>query len=184
MFFALFLYLSERGKAKGLLMLILSILSHYQTILLLICAYVNSIYKYIFKGSLREKIYVGSLVGAGVFIFMIFGSNIINKSIIYMASGFDVMHIIKPCIFMVFSLLIYKRNIGVIILMYLPLIMTAFILGGERIVIFTYFLFLFLSFKKSPKLNIYVCICSIYFIFQSIGFLKNVLIHGNGYYGV
>lgn len=184
LFFVLFLYCFQKRKTR-IFFLVLSLLSHAQTILLLISDYINRFLKSVvsvfstFK--IKKSPYIAIvLVLAALFLFFLQG-HISRKIEYYIRGGLSISNIVKPVIFMLLTFFLYKRNFGKIFLMFLPFIFVSYVLGEKRVVIFTYFFFLYLSFKRSPHINIYIMIPSVYFIYRGLIFLNNILLYGDGY---
>lgn len=184
LFFVLFIYYFKKRKTS-ILFLTLSLLSHAQTVLLLISGYINKLFKSIIKICTTLKVkkspYIAvALVLALLFVFFLRG-HIISKMSYYISGGFNASNIAKPAFFMLATFLIYKKDFAKIFLMFLPFILGSFVFGEERIVIFSYLFFLYLSFKRSPSINIYIIITSAYFIYRGFIFLNNILLFGDGY---
>lgn len=184
LFFVLFLYYFPIRRKKTLF-LTLSILSHTQTIILFISAYINSFIKSVVRTfkNLRIKKSPYFIIGISIlFLATIFlKDHIFRKVNAYISAGLDIANIIKPAFFMFLTFLIYKKDFSKIFFMFLPIILSSFILGESRLVILSYFLFLYLSFKRSPRINIYILTTSVYFIYRGFIFLNNILQYGNGY---
>ena len=184
LFFVLFLYYFQKKKTR-ILFLIFSILSHAQVIFLAISAYIIKIYHAVSNVFINLKIkkssYTLPILAVLVIILFFMKDHIINKIVSYTEDGFNIFDIIKPIVFMFFTLLLYRKDFFKIILMFFPMILGSFLFGESRIVIFAYFLFLFLSFRRSPKINIFIIITSAYFTYKGVYFLKDVMLYGTGF---
>jgi len=184
LFFVLFIYYFQKKKTS-VLFLILSILSHAQTILLLLTLYINKFLQAVSNIFIHLKIKKSSFIVpvliTSVLILYILKDHIISKIGSYSGDGFNIFDIVKPVIFMIFTFLIYKKNFRKIFFMFSPMIVGSYFFGESRIVIFAYFLFFFLSFRRSSKINIYVLITTIYFIYKGVFFLKDVVVYGTGF---
>ena len=186
LFFVLFLYYFN-NKRKGLLLLFLSVLTHVQTVLLLSSTYINRIYRrclIFFKtGRLKKTPYfLVALVVSIAFVYIL-KDHLSSKFNSYIGQGFNLISISKPFMFVILSYFANKnkKDFMKILILFLPIIVGSFIFGESRIVIFAYFLFLFVSFKKSPRINIYILLTSLYFFYKGVLFLDNVMLYGNGY---
>lgn len=184
LFFVLFIYFFQNKKSRRLF-LTLSILSHIQTLLLLFSGYINKLLKLVYNAFIKLKIrrsfYIIVVVILCILFFYFLHDHIVSKVNFYIRAGFDISNIFKPIVFLMFTCLIYKKDFSKLLFMFLPLILGSYFLGETRIVIFAYFLFLYLSFKRSPSINIYIIITSIYFTYKGFFFLNNIMLYGNGY---
>ena len=184
LFFVLFVYYFQKKKTK-ILFLIFAILSHAQIVFLAISAYISKILKAVSNIFINLKIKKSSYILPLLVLFLIIlyflKDHIISKIGSYTDAGFNIFDIVKPVIFMIFTFLIYKKNFQKIFFMFSPMIVGSYFFGESRIVIFTYFLFLFLSFRRSPKINFYIYLTSAYFIYKGVVFLKDVMLYGTGF---
>lgn len=64
-------------------------------------------------------------------------------------------------------------------LIYFPLILIVFLVGGDRVNIIGYFVFIYYALKIRGGKNIGIFITSIYFLYGSVGYVLNVLEYGN-----
>lgn len=184
LFFVLFLYYFQKKKTR-IIFLIFSILSHVQVIFLAISAYIIKIYKAVSNVFINLKIkkssYTLPILAVLIIILFFLKDHILSKISSYTEEGFNVFDILKPVVFMFFTLLLYRRDFFKIILMFTPMIVGSFLFGESRIVIFAYFLFLFLSFRRSPRTNIFIILTSLYFTYKGVFFLKDVMLYGTGF---
>jgi hypothetical protein len=184
LFFVLFIYYFQKKKTS-FLFLILSILSHVQTILLLLSVYINKLVNtasnIFIHLKFKKSSYIVPIFIISFFVLYILKDHIVRKIGSYSGDGFNIYNIVKPVIFMVFTFFIYKKKFPKIFLMFLPIIVGSYFFGESRIVIFAYFLFFFLSFRESSKINIYIFLTSIYFIYKGVVFLNDVMMYGTGF---
>jgi hypothetical protein len=184
LFFVLFIYYIQKKKTS-FLFLILSILSHVQTILLLLSVYinklVNSIANIFIHLKIKKSSYIVPILIISLIVLYILKDHFVRKIASYSGDGFNIHNIVKPVIFMLFTFFIYKKKLLKIFLMFLPMIVGSYFFGETRIVILAYFLFLFLSFKESSNINIFIFLTSIYFIYKGVVFLNDVILYGTGF---
>lgn len=184
LFLVLFLYYYKKKNIR-VLYLVLSVLSHVQIFLLLISGYINKVFRVVVDVLLRLRLKraIQLIIFTVLIILIIYPlkSHIISKINYYGSINLKLTNIVKPSVFLIFTLLLYKRNFTQLFFMFLPLIVASLIFSGDRIVIFAYFLFLFLSFKRSPKINIFILLTSLYYTYNGFVFLKDVMIYGTGY---
>ena len=180
LFFVLFIYYSQKNKTS-IFFLILSILSHVQTIILLFSAYINKLIKALTNIFVNLRIknasYIIMILSICVSFLYFLKDHIISKLSSYVIYGFDISNIIKPTAFLMFTFFIYKRNFAKLFFMFLPMIVGSYFLGETRIVIYAYFLFLYLCFKRSSSINIFIFITSIYFTYKGVVFLNNIIVY-------
>jgi len=75
----------------------------------------------------------------------------------------------------------YSKRKRETILLFVPLVIAVFLLGGERINIFGYFIFLYYGLQFRGGWNLGVLATSAYFAHSSIGFLVNIMQRGSGF---
>jgi hypothetical protein len=172
-------------KRKKILFAILAFLSHFQSVLLLFAFFAKQIdktIKLLFQYKLLKKIWVfiPCLIGIGL-VFFFFQSSILGKLAIYTGRYMDLNNIIKPLFFALLSLYYgYKRKMEVLIVN-IPLIITAYFVGSMRITIFSYFVFMYYGVQYKRGVNIGVVITSLYFFVRGIIFLQAVAQYGTGF---
>ena len=91
-----------------------------------------------------------------------------------------IINMIRVFIFFGMTVL-YSKKYKVITLNYIPLMIAIFFLGGHRLNIFAYVLFMSHALVYKRGLNFGVLITSIYFMYKSIGFVNRIIDTGNGY---
>ena len=77
--------------------------------------------------------------------------------------------------------LFYGKNFKIVTLNYLPLIITIFFLGGHRLNIFAYMIFLYYALAYKRGLNLGILITTIYFALKSFKFVNLFVSTGSGY---
>lgn len=90
-------------------------------------------------------------------------------------------HLLKPMIFTLFTLVYARSNKLEAVAMQIPIIAAAFLIGGERIVIFSYFVFMFYALQVNRGLNFGVLLFSVYFFIKGIIFMGDIFYYGNGF---
>ena len=76
---------------------------------------------------------------------------------------------------------IYAKNMRKSILIFTPLLVGVAIVGGSRLNMMAYFIFLGVGLRVNAGVNAGVIITSAYIFYKSIGFVVNVLHHGHGF---
>lgn len=122
-----------------------------------------------------------SLLGLAVMV-AIMHEQLWTKFNAYLAhfKGFKVGDVIKLGAFYFLTCFYTKERLQALTL-FIPLIVVAILLGGDRVNLFGYFIFLFYALKINRGHNIGVYSTSIYFAYKTFAFLSKVIIYGNGF---
>ena len=162
-----------------------AIFSHVQIALLLVSKLSANIAMSVlplFRRRLRLRL-LFSLVGALFLIGLLFTvrEHILSKMETYIAFSGGIIHIIKPLIFTAFTLYYARHRWFEAVSMQAPIILAAFIVGGERVVLFSYFVFMLygLQFRRGSNFGVYLF--SMYFFVKGIIFITNIITYGNGF---
>ncbi len=86
-----------------------------------------------------------------------------------------------PALILVVVSCIYSKKIAEPVLLYLPTILGIAFLGGSRLNMLAYFMFLYHCLRVRKGFNIGVVATSIYCCYKSIGFVSNVIEYGHGF---
>lgn len=76
---------------------------------------------------------------------------------------------------------IYTKNMRIAFFMFAPFVVGVVFLGGSRLNMLAYFVFLCFGLRVNAGLNAGILITSVYFFYKSIGFVANILVHGHGF---
>jgi hypothetical protein len=166
----------------------LAFITQVQSILLLLCNLLwkesDSIKiffkKLIIKKKIYTKIYLLLLI---IFLSFILRKHIIHKLNAYKNIWGGIFSVIKPLALLVLTL-IYARDKISAFISHIPLIIASFFLGEQRIVLFSYFVFMFYALKIKRGANIGVFIVSLYFSLKGILFLRSIFLWGNGFINI
>ena len=163
----------------------LSILTHFQTILLLLSEQLGKVPELAKKIRFDRISYkaVGA-VGVGilmVFILVALRSHLQSKLAFYIEKG-GLSDAIKPLFFMILSMLYTSPNkYKEVFFMSFPLVVAAVIIGDDRVAIFSYFLFFYFASTYRRGLNLGIFLTSFYFIFKGVVFIQAVINTGSGF---
>lgn len=168
-------------KSKRFVALILSILAHVQMIFM-ITPYITNL---IFKSTLSRLkkfgiLAVGVVSGVGVFIAL--RSHIEGKILAYTtleSEGSNLIGVAKTAVFIILAAATTKKYDPLIA--GIPLLVASFILGGERISVLAFFMYLGYVIYYNKKMDIIMAIVMLYFVYSGYGFLINILNYGTGY---
>lgn len=177
----LFLILSLLYFNRTKLFVVIAIFSHFQVIIMYVAITFNSFVKQILKIFQKKTLSKSALI-------MILIS-ILAISVIYQPlmgkfqsyyKGLDFSELVKTLVFL-FLALFYSQNKKETFFVFVPLLIAALIVGGERINIFAYFVFLYYALPIRNGFNIGVIGTGIYFAVKSIEFFNNIYEKGSGY---
>lgn len=164
-----------------------SIISHIQVGILImanmLASYANN-FTSIFKGRVNRGALLNltAVLPLAVLLFLL-RDHIISKFGFYSKSNSGIFDLFKPIFFVIITL-IYARNKKLEALaMHALLLVAVIFLGPERIVIFSYFIFMFYAVQVNRGLNIGVLLVSGYFFFMGLIFIANIFTYGNGFHG-
>ena len=107
-------------------------------------------------------------------------SQIISKFLIYYTGG-KLLDLGRISVFLLLALLYSKKRSETIIL-FIPIVIAAFLLGGFRVNMFGYFLFLYYGLRFRGGWNLGVLATSVYFAYSSTTLLINIIQHGDGFF--
>tara|TARA_B100000795_G_C22801025_1_gene441930 strand:- start:1542 stop:2534 length:993 start_codon:yes stop_codon:yes gene_type:complete len=176
---------------------VLAFLSHFSVLII----YVSILWKYFlikFSDIFTKHKMTYSLLLLIIFLLLagiLFGGTIVDKSINYVyTKQFDYLGVrrtlveyaglkslIKPTIFLIASL-IYAKNKTDTILIFIPLIIGAFIIGDDRVNMFCYFIFMYGALQYRNGFNLGILLSCIYFGIKSYSFVYQVIKYGNGFW--
>ena len=76
----------------------------------------------------------------------------------------------------------YSKNKKQVVFIFIPMFMAVYLIGGERLNMMGYFIFLYYALPVKRGFNLGVLVTFAYFMFTSIGFIGNVLEYGDAFY--
>ncbi len=161
----------------------LAVISHAQVIIV----YVSILFNFFVRKILR-LFYTGKISKLALFLipFLFFppllvGNQIINK----FQSYYDVRGLTEVARILAFLLLSlwYSKKKSETIMIFIPLFIVVYLVGGDRVNIFGYFVFLYYGLQFRGGWNLGVLSTSAYYLNSSINFIINILQRGNGFAG-
>ena len=90
------------------------------------------------------------------------------------------VEIVKIVAFFILSL-VYARRRSDVVLLFAPLFVAVLLVGGGRVNMLGYMVFLGYGLKINGGVNWGVFLTSLYFAYGAIGFVSDVLEHGSGF---
>jgi len=176
--------LQHKPKASYLFYLF-SVLSHVQMLLLLIGReferFTTAFTKFIKRLKFRvSQISYVVLIGFLALLFLLAFSDYLLWKVPQYMKGFSFLSILKTSLFL-FLTLIYSRDRGGSILIFIPVLVASGLLGSDRVVIMAYSIFFYTAIQYKGGFNFGIALTSLYYGLKSIGFVFNVFNTGQGY---
>lgn len=181
----IFLVLSMVYPKKSYYFAFLSIVSHSQMLIIysvfVFKSFIFKVIDVVIKQKISKKsiFYLFVTLIVAIILYVIIGSQILSKVPEYYKER-DVSVVLKSLLFCIVATF-YSRNKVDTIFIFLPILIASFILGGERINIIAYCLFLFVVLRHNRGVNFAVIVSSLYYFYQSINYIVNLIERGNGY---
>ena len=159
----------------------LAIISHVQIVI----AYASIVFNTVVK-EIRELIRTGRLPRSIFFLIpflfilpLVIGDHFLTKFDAYYGNrGFD--ELARILVFFLLSLF-YSKEKSQVFILFLPLIISVFLVGGDRVNLYGYFVFLYYALQINRGWNIGLISTSIYYAYSTIDFLINIFIYGEGW---
>lgn len=185
-----FLFFAFAWRMKGAFkygLLAFSILSHFQMFILFfltLTSYLIQLIK-ILHGKINNKAIKSIIIISLSFILMGYYSNAIIEKVIYyidldnlakLATG-----LLKVGAYFFFTLLLFWKKRVAISITFIPLFLAAIVVGGERIVIFSFLVFLYYCIVERRVWNPFLIASFVYFLYKGIIFINNVVLYGDGF---
>lgn len=118
------------------------------------------------------------------FALVILGDHVAEKFLAYSvgkgAGGFS--SLLKPMVFVLLSIYYSRGKALEAFVVHSPLLIAAFLLGDDRIVILSYLVFMYYAIRVNRGLNLGVFSTSIYFFVKGIFFVENIFLYGDGFH--
>ena len=106
-------------------------------------------------------------------------AQITQKYLSYSDSG-GIFGVWKVGVFFILSML-YSKDKRETTLIFSVLMVAAFLVGGERVNLYGYFVFLYYGLQFKGGKNYGVAITSVYYAFASLGFMSNIFVYGTAF---
>lgn len=179
----LFMLFSTKGKIKSYTIQILTILSHIQSLILFFVIKVVLFFRkseHTYRNKKTKKIIFQILIlSVTIFTFYFLKDYVASKISIYIInSNFD--NLIKPFIFLICSLFLTQKKLEVF-LAFIPIFFFSYLLGDERINIFSFFIFFFFASRVNKGLNFIFIIVLSYYVYKGIEFTYNIFEYNTGF---
>jgi len=187
-----FLFLSLLYMKRFYIFALLSIFSHVQVIILygsilfkvLFRQTVNRIIKLFSKGKIKKKsLIIISLLPIILFlIYSALSGHLESKFQHYHGiAGHGVADLVRIFAFFILTLW-YAKNKEEVTLIFIPLFISVYLIGGERINMMGYFVFLYYALPVNKGFNVGVLTTSVYYLYITYIFMVKVIEYGDGFY--
>ncbi|TXY51719.1 hypothetical protein [Vibrio cholerae] len=175
------------NKILSRLSILLSILTHVQTLLLILLAQYKRFDNFLFRIKRLRLGYLNSdfITLISVFILtclftMVMWGHLSHKAMHYYSNMSSVSAIIKPLIFTLISIP-YAKNKYQALFVGGTVMLVSIFFGSERLVIFSYLVFLYYALSYNNGFNFWVVLTSAYFSVKGIMFLMSIYYFGDGF---
>lgn len=187
-FFLLF-FLFRKKHTLSFFLLILSIFSHLQILILLLGRglqlFINEIkpllFKFQFKKSLLLALPMILVVLFAINTTQIAGTNYLLFKLMAYGGDRSLSDFLRITIFFLIALF-YTKDKSETLIYFLPLFVAVYFVGGDRINMMGYIFCLYYCLPYRAGLNLGVLITSLYFLYANIDFVKKIILYGNGFY--
>jgi len=180
-FLFLFLFLLSKNNKSKVSFVMLSVTTHIQMFILylaIVFKQIISSVQNIFINSKINKKHILYFVIATV-ILVLMQNQILNKFNSYFYNS-SLIFPYKILIFFSLSM-IYTKNRSEVISIFFILLVSILFLGEGRINIYGYFVFLYYAIQYKKGLNVGIFLTSSYYFYQTILFINNIFLTGDGY---
>lgn len=161
---------------------VLAVVSHTQIIIV----YVSILFNFLGRKILR-LLYTGKISKRALFLipFLFFvpllvGNQIISKFQVYYGER-GLTELARILAFLLLALW-YSKKKSETFMIFIPLVIAVFLVGGDRVNLFGYFVFLYYGLQFKGGWNFGVLATSAYYVNSSIHFLVNIFQHGDGFF--
>jgi len=183
----LFLVLALLSTGKPVRMFVfsfMSIWSHFSMFPIWLGVWLSGFLAKVEKGELHRSTWLKFALPAGLIaVGLVFKSNyLLWKLNTYIATreAFSFTSLVPVLILLGFSCFYAKRLIGPV-LSFLPVMIGIVILGGSRLNMLGYFIFLYYGLRANAGLNVGVLATLAYLAYKSFGLVSNIIVHGHGF---
>lgn len=183
----LFLLIAEQAKVFRYGFYLLALVSHLTVIILFAARYAHYFFEALFN------LFRGFIIRSHIFylifllillagFFIVFQDHIVHKFHHYHnKSTFSIIGILKISLFIA-AASFYAPIKSEPIYAGIPILILASLLGPERLVIFSYFLFMYYGLQYRNGLNFGVIVISYYMGFKSFFFIQSIVNYGDGFH--
>lgn len=182
LFVTLSIYFYEK-KHIFIVSLVLAVITHVQALIVYVTLYFEHYMESLLASFLTlriKKIVFFSLLAASIFMIaflLVFFEHILSKYEFYNERFGGIVALKQMVVFFILSLFYSGKKLRVILL-FIPLVITVYLIGGMRVNLIGYFVFLFFALKVNGGVNVGVLSTSIYYTLGWSGYVLNVINFG------
>jgi hypothetical protein len=163
----------------------LSVLTHSQTVILWASRLAHPAWRMarrLFTARLdgRPLKMLAGVVGAAIAAYLLY-EHALGKFLVYAADSGGVQTLLKPGAFLVASLVYARGRRFEALLAHLPIMAAAYAVGPDRVVIFSYFAFMFYGVQFRRGLNVLTMVFLGYFAIKGFYFIEDTIRYGSGF---
>lgn len=181
----IFLFLSlvyaERLKLFYLFAFI-AVISHIQVVIAYGCIgfllFTKAMVRLFKSGRISIKYLL--VIPAGIIPLALMSDQLVNKFNMYYYVH-DMTNLLRALVFFALALW-YSKNRTETTLLFIPLLVAVQLVGGHRVNMFGYYIFLYYALRVRSGFNLGVLVTSTYFLYNSIIFVYRVINFGDAYY--
>lgn len=160
---------------------VLALISHVQVAIVYVSLLFNFFVKQLLKLFRTAKISKAVLLIPLVFIpLFLIKDQILAKFQFYYKDTRALIELVRILLFFLLAFW-YSMKKKETLIIFIPIFIAVFLVGGDRVNIFGYFVFLYYGLQIRRGWNFGVLATSLYFTYSSIGFLINVFQRGDGF---
>ena len=163
------------------LLLIASILSHLQMLILFSCKafelFITEIQNIIFTFKLKWSLLLPLPI---ILVGLLFLQNSIFEKILVYANANSIFDFLRIIIFFLISIF-YAKDKNEPVLYFVPLFVAIYFVGGDRVNMIGYIVSLYYCLPYRRGINLGMLITSFYFLYMNIDFVFRVIEYGNGF---
>ncbi|MGF6089250.1 hypothetical protein [Pseudomonas sp. 18173] len=162
-----------------------STLTHVQTLMLVVVAQVREvlhIVRRLFVGKIGVGFISLFLLMVGILLVVVLLKEHIESKLMFYAGtwgGLEAM--LKPLIFTALSMCYARSRKVEAVLASLPMVLASYYIGAERVVIFSYFVFMYYGLQSKRGINVPVVFTLLYFGYKGLDFLVNIFLYSDGF---
>jgi len=162
-----------------------STLTHVQTLMLVVVAQIRKILHVthrLFFGEIgRGSIPLIILMVGILLVLVLLKEHIESKLMFYASAWGGAEAMLKPLVFTALSMFYARSRRVEAILASFPMVLASYFIGAERVVIFSYFVFMYYGLQSRRGINVSVIFTLFYFGYKGFDLLFNVFMYSDGF---
>lgn len=123
---------------------------------------------------------LAAVLGATVASYILY-EHVLGKFLVYASESGGVQTLLKPFAFLVASLVYARYRRFEALMAHLPIMAAAYAVGPDRVVIFSYFVFMFYGVQYRRGLNVLTLVFLAYFAMKGVYFIEDTIRYGSGF---